>query len=208
MVLRDIMIRFENYQVRKSRNYLKLSAEALLYFDRIGEEDYTMGVPESWNLEFLKKVNIDQFDLYFICTKTIPHGQYNRVTDYKRVWGLNHLEKGEYDNLYENKRGRVYFGIKKATGKDSFMQGISPVVLLLPSGSEIDFDELFNYFKNSEFDFEIEENEDVLFGIQRIFSESILLRYCVREEVSMSIYGRRAELFFSNEDAQRWEKTE
>ena len=48
------MIRFENYQVRKSRNYLKLSAEALLYFDRIGEEDYTMGVPESWNLEFLK----------------------------------------------------------------------------------------------------------------------------------------------------------
>ena len=101
------MIRFENYQVIKAPNCLKLSAEDLICFDRIGDEDFALGTPECWDSEFLKKVNIDQFDLYFIYTKTIPYGQYNRITDYKKIWGLNHLEKGEYDNSYENKRGKV-----------------------------------------------------------------------------------------------------
>ena len=199
------MIQFENYQVNKAPNRLKLSAEVLICFDEIGDEDFALEAPECWNLEFLKKVNIDQFDMYFIHTKTIPYGQYNRITDYKKIWGLNHLEAGEYDNSYNNEKGRVYFGIKKGNGNKAFMQETSSMVLLLPAGNEINYDILFNCFKNSRFDFEIEENEDVLYNIQQKFSESFLLRYYLREIVSMSIYGQNAESFFDYEDAKRWE---
>lgn len=199
------MIQFENYQVIKAPNRLKLSADIVLFFDKFGDEDFAFEAPKCWDSEFLKKINIDQFDLYFIYAKTIPHGQYNRITDYKKIWGINHLSRGEYDNSYDNKRGKVYFGVKKAKGEKAFMQKTSPMVLLLPIGNEINYDILFNGFKNSRFDFETEEGCNVLSDIQRTFAESYLLRYHLCGTVSMSIYGQNAESLFCSEDTKRWE---
>lgn len=200
------MIQFNNYQVEKASNYIKLSAEVLLIFDKNGDEDFKFELPECWNLDFLERINIKQFDLYYIYTKTIPYGQYNRITDYKKIWGLNHLEKGEYDNSYNNERGRVYFGIKKDNGPKTLVQNTSSIVLLIPIGKLIDYDKLFNCFKNSQFDFETNDNGDVLSNIQQLFLESFLLRYCLSGIVSMSIYGQNAESLFDSEDIKRWKK--
>lgn len=202
------MIRFENYQLVRTQNYLKLSAEALVCFDRIGEEDYALGIPKCWDLEFLKKIDVNQFDLYLIYAKTIPHGQYNRFTDYKKVWGLSHLEKGEYDNSYENEKGRVYVGIKKARGSESFIKGTSSIVLLIPTGKEINCDTILNCLKNSQFNFELEQDQDVLSAIHQAVSGSMVLRYSICERASMSICGRNVESFFNEDDIQRWDAKE
>lgn len=198
------MIIFDNFIMAKSRNYLELFADVVVCFDKIGEENFELGVPDCWSLEILKKLNINCFDLYFIYGKILPHGKYNKRTDYQKIWGLRHVEKGEFDNWYDISEGRVYFGIKKGSDSETFLNETASVVILIPVGNKPEFNIIFNCFKDTEFDFTKGKGQETFGAFEKLFPDAIVLQYCITERASLSIWGNGVESLFDDIDVQSW----
>lgn len=201
------MVVYHNYQVIRGKNFLKLSTEALVQFEHIDSEDYSMGTPKCWDEDFLQTIDVNAYKIFFICTKTVRHGFYNRLTDYKKVWGLNHISPGIFEGAYDNTKGRVYFGIVKANGEEGFNSYIAPTLMLIPKEQDISPVQVFDCFKKSKIDFTVRENHSVLAQLQAVVPNSIILHYCIAGEISLSIYGHNAESLFPEVCIRRWENT-
>lgn len=200
------MITFYNYAIIKKINYVKLTADFCVEFEDINHEDYFLGTPECWDRSFLEKVDIEKFNLYFICSNTVAMNSYNKVTDWKKVWGLNDIPIGIYDNAYINESGKVYFGIVEDKASNHFGDPTSSTLLLLPQNVSILPDMIFEFFKENHFDFNNEKDNCLLFQLQSLIPSSILLRYFVGENASVSIYGNNVESIFSEENVEQWRK--
>ncbi len=192
------MILFENFQCLKKQNYVKLSVEPVLYFERSGNEDYKLTIPQNWLLDFWNRINGQQYDLYMIYSQLVPHGQFNKLTDYKKIWGLKHIEKGEYENTFDTEKGRVYFGIKKERGLDAFTNSSSKTIVFMPEDTELDFSKVYEYCKKSESD-NCDFDENALFLLQKIYQDILIVQYNFHEKISMSIFGKNIGEYFDDE---------
>lgn len=201
------MVVFHNYQAIREKNLLKLSAEALVQFEHINCEGYSIGTPQCWDNDFLQTIDVSAYSIFFICTNTVRHGFYNRLTDYKKVWGLNHISPGIFEGAYDNIKGRVYFGIVKANGEEGFKSNIAPTLMLTPKEQDISPVQVFDCFKKSKFDFTAGEKTSVLVQLQASVPNSIILHYCAKGEISLSIYGCNAENLFPDACLSKWENT-
>lgn len=192
---------YYNYIVERENTYLKITAERFLDFQHSDNELVMQGTPKWWDDYVISKINLCDFDIYFLCTYTAVHGQYNKLTDYKKVWGLHRIEKGFYDNYYENTKGRVYFGIQKGREQLSLKHTGSSTILLLPKKFKLDANKIFNVFREHKFDFsKIEAFEhQVLVEVSMLYEGSILLKYNSTNEVSLLIFNNKLEDWF-NED--------
>ncbi len=190
-----------NYIVEREASYLKITAEKFLDFQHSDNELVMQGTPKWWDDYVISKINLCDFNLYFICTYTVIHGQYNRLTDYKKVWGLHEIEKGFYDNYYENTKGRVYFGIQKTNEQQQLKYNGSNTILLLPKKYKLDADKIFNIFKKHKFDFsETKAFEyQVFVEVNKLYEGSILLKYNSTNEVSLVIFGNNLGDWFDND---------
>lgn len=199
---------YDTFKMETQTDYVKLSAEAIIQFKDVRDELYgqcfSFGTPKCWDDAFLEKINILLYDIYYLCTSTVSLGNYNSVTDYKKVWGLIDITPGIYDNSYLIQRGKVYFGIKQVSGKNGFLSAISPTLILVPKEKTILSKEIFNIFERNEFDFlsDYTDGYNLIFSeIQRLIPNSILLR-CGD---GLNIYGKDIEKLFTANDIQKWE---
>lgn len=192
---------YDNYTVERKDSSLKITADAILVFDHNDNEIVHCGTPKWWDDYLTGKINLCNFNIYFLCSHTVPHGQYNRLTDYKKVWGLEGVEKGFYDNYYENNKGRVYFGIKKGDERQSLSNIESSAIILLPKEIKLDANKVFNIFKDNTFDFsENRVNEYLtLLKVNSLYGGSILLKYNSTHEVSLLIFYDKLDDWFNND---------
>lgn len=186
---------FDLYKIEKCNNAVKIYAERLVQFDALGNEVISRGTPKWWDDCFVHTIDMKMYDIYFLCTHTITHGFYNRVTDYKKIWGLNKLEQGIYDNSYCNEVGKVYFGITKSQDPSAFHSDKASTILMIPSKGEIWGKEIFQILKINKYNFRVPPalGDEVLSEIQKMHKKSILLRYVCDGEISLTIYGDYAE---------------
>lgn len=192
---------YYNYIVERNASYLKICAEKFLDFQHSDNEFVMLGTPKWWDDYLISKISLCEFDVYFICTYTAIHGQYNRLTDYKKVWGLHEIEKGFYDNYYENDKGRVYFGIQKDLEKKFLNYTGSSTILLLPKRIKLDADKIFDIFREHKFDFS-ETNisgTQTLVKISMLYEGSILLKYNSTNEISLTIFNNKLEDWFKTD---------
>lgn len=192
---------YYNYIVEREASCLKITAEKFLDFHYSDSEPVMQGTPKWWDDYVISKIDLNNFKIYFLCTCTVTHGQYNRLTDYKKVWGLHKIEKGFYDNYYENSKGRVYFGIQKVPQQQSLMYIGSSTILLLPKKIELDADKIFNIFKNHKFDFsETKLSECKPFvEVSMIYEGSIILKYNCTNEVSLLLFHKKLDDWFNKD---------
>ncbi len=182
---------FYNYAIEKQSQSIKITADFMVDFQHSDNETIMIGTPKWWDDHVANNIDFSNFDLYFLCSRTVCYGQYNSVTDFKNVWGLNQLEKGFYENQYFNRKGKVYFGIIKGNGEDSFHSIRSSTVLFIPKGLSINADEIYRIISEDEFDFlEMEETSyKTLKEISQLCKGSILLKYTCINEVSLVFFG-------------------
>ena len=66
--------------------------------------------------------------IYGLSIAIIPNNCVNSITDYKGVWGLNNLEKGDYSSRIQLKECVLYWGIKQV--EQIAFAKCSPIVIL------------------------------------------------------------------------------
>ena len=201
------MQHFENYRLEKLNYGLKLHVDFSLVFQHQKEEfePVTIGTPKCWDDSFLNRVNIYEFNIYFLCVHFVPFNRVNRVTDYKTIWGLCNLSQGIYENAYDIEKGRIYFGITEANGEIGFKSNISPILLLVPKNQDFSIEKLFDCFMEEKYNFTDDFTSSLLMQIEQVAPDSIILHYCVFPTISLSIYGKGTQNLFNEQDILQWE---
>ena len=201
---------FESYEIIKEPGRVKLYTEMLVQFENNCSENIQNGTPNWWVDYILQNINVEHYHIYFICSCTVPRGKYNRVTDYKKVWGLNKLERGIYDNTYLNNVGKVYFGIIRAQGESAFRSNAAATILLVKKECKILCEDIFEIFQKHQYDFDrfIDSNDLILAQVCELSKNSILLRYNCTGEINLNIYGESIEKLFSELDVSKYNNCE
>lgn len=203
-------MRFESNRIKKEPGHVKLCAEMLVQFENKYCEDIQGGTPKWWDDYVLQNIKIEEYHIYFVCSCTLPKGQYNCVTDYKKVWGLNGLEQGIYDNTYINDSGKVYFGIVQTQGEEAFRSSVSTTILLVKKEFEIVCEDIFGIFQRYRYDFGFGNDSEniILTYVCGLYKDSILLRYNYMGEASLDIYGKNIEHIFPKLNISKYDDHE
>ncbi len=198
---------FENFEIVERHNRIKIYSEMLVQFENIRNENIQNGTPQCWDDWFLRSIDIEDYNIYFICTHTVSHGRYNRITDYKKVWGLNELDYGIYDNAYINDYGKVYFGIIKAHGAGAFRSSTSSTLLLVKKNKSLSCEKIFEIFKKNKCDFRYTLDLEDL-SLNQVFAldaENILLRYNCMEENSLLVFASDIEYLIAKFETEEYD---
>lgn len=170
---------FDSYKIIIEPGHIKLYAEMLVQFENEHNENLQNGTPKWWDDYILQNIELEHYYMYFICSCTMPKGSYNRVTDYKQVWGLNGLEQGIFASTYMNNVGKVYFGIIKAEGQMAFRSNTAATILLVKKEYEIVCKDIFELFQKYQYDFRnVNDSENLtLAEVCKLNKDSVLLQY-------------------------------
>ena len=182
----------------------KLTAETCIQFDSPDSENYRVGTPLCWDDTILSQIDIDRFNIYHICYNAMKRGLYNRVTDWKSVWRLNGIPKGEYTDAYHVDDKKIYIGVHKGCGEDYFRSGISAVMILIPLESQISAKEIGEMFKDSSCDFSMESISAVLTKISKQVSGSISLSYSYTNIISLNLFCCNLGSIITETDICAW----
>lgn len=169
------MIIYDNYSLEKEHNYVAFSARAM----RIIEQDEmveTGCMPIQWNKALHTRIDFEKYNQYCICIHEIAHGFYNRLTDYKGIWGLLSLPQGIAGHAYNVERGRVYWGIMEASQTSPWYK-VSDICVLLPRGVLFPVDTLKDLLEEYQIGFEICPNKSFFEKLLNVIPNSYLMYY-------------------------------
>lgn len=198
---RILPVYFQQYFLQRKPQCLKIIADAVVDFQHDDNEIVEEGTPKWWDDYVADKIDFRSFNMYFLRSCTVFHGSYNAVTDHKKVWGLTCTEKGEYDNHYQNDRGRVYLGVVKGDGKVSFLSDRSSMIFMLPKNVPPHADRIFEILREDRFDF-LEMTPAACRTLGRIreqYRESIIFKYTHTNEISLTVFGDDLDGWFDEE---------
>lgn len=191
------MFVYLNETERTAKNKITLSAEAVLEVET--DESFEVPVPAIWDKQILSSVDIDQYDIYYICTHPRRTGQYNRITDFKRIWKLANLPEGIRDGAYDADEGRIYWGVYKARGEAGFKKHLSPTVLLSPCTEKPpELDSLYALWKKYRIGFDDVLPEELVNELNPVANKHYILHYAnVMSNPTLEIWGANADAIFS-----------
>ena len=191
-----------NETERTAKNKIIFSVEAVL---EVGEdESFDAPVPVIWDERILGGIDIDRYDIYYICTHARRTGQYNRVTDFKRIWKLANLPDGIWDGTYDTDEGRVYWGMYRARGEAEFRRHLSPTMLLsLRMEKPTEPDSLYALWKKYRIGFDDDLPEELVNELNPAANRRYILHYAnVISNPTLEIWGANADTIFSRNERE------
>lgn len=192
------MIVYDNYVLEKEHNYVAFSVEAMRIIER--DEMVELGcMPIQWNEALHAKIDFEKYDQYCVCIHEVAHGFYNRLTDYKGIWGLLSLPQGIAGHAYDVERGRVYWGIMEAPQAPSWYK-ISDMCFLLPKGALFPVDTLKELLEEYHIGFEICPNRSFFEKLLNVIPNSYLMYYKEGQNYKLELYGAFVENLFVKKD--------
>lgn len=195
---------FTDFKIEKSNGYVKLSSFRILTTYRETEDEFFSGTPECWDQVIYEVMGSLRLIPYYIYHEFVPLNQCNTVTDYKKIWGLKNIERGECDISYTVSRGKMYLGIKKGTPNICVPANI---ILYLPS-SEIDkADTAINLMKETSYDFAEVSYSCVLQRITEMIPGAYLFHYYVKDSMCcLVVYGRKSDTLFEGKFCENYDE--
>lgn len=194
------------YRLHSDHKSIILDGDCEIEFEYSDNEIIRLGTPKCWDDALLSRLDFEELSIYHICGTLMEHGRYNAVTDHRKIWGLNHLEKGLYDNSYMVKNGKVYFGITQGKGKDCFLSDTSSTMLLVPDRCELDPNEVFLLFKDKEVEFRKSDVVESLKTLIDIVPDLIALHYSAFNGAKLYILNQSIEGLLKESDLMSWPK--
>lgn len=193
------------YELRINSSSVTLSANASLLFDKPGSETINFGTPKCFDNTLIQRLAIEEFSIIHICSKFIAHGFYNSITDYKGIWNMIGLSRGEFDGSYITKKGKVYFGIKCGKGKTCFFSDTSAIMLLVPNELQINNEDIFQRFKKNKVDFsDRAEINKTLHELVESCQGTLAIHYDVGGERAIDLFGIGCKTIFKEDDFKKW----
>ncbi|MEI3239314.1 MAG: hypothetical protein V8S32_04605 [Lachnospiraceae bacterium] len=138
-----MIINFGNTVVNTlSEQLLRISCDVLFVFEHTDEE-IDFATPAYWD-EVIQSF-FTSYSMYEIYKEARWRSNCNRVTDYKQVWGLLDLAKGEFSGRVECGEKVVYLGLSKSSIQQ-LNTSKAGAYLLIPTEHEAEIEEIWNYF--------------------------------------------------------------
>ena len=131
---------FEKTKIDFDEFSMKLTASYMLEFANQDDNIITVGYPNEWVdcINNIWKGNTTGYIAYKVYGKPMKHGTYNRITTYKKIWGLLNITKGNYDGFYDTFDERVYWGIKVLGDTDELLSTKEDFTVLIPRNKKHD----------------------------------------------------------------------
>ncbi len=179
-------------------NMLTLRADSILEVEE--NESFIVPYPTIWDDQILRSINIDEYDIYYICTHSCRFGQYNRVTDFKKVWKLENIPSGIKDGFYDVDEGRVYWGVYKTHGEKGFRMHLSSTTILsLRSSQSQDLDLIYKFWKEKRLGFNKPLSDQLINDLGLLVNDSYVLHYNGSYSTPiLKIYGSNANSVFAS----------
>ena len=200
----DNMWYFTYYETQRSASFLKISADAVLEFDRSDFEDVQIGTPKWWDEYVASRIDFEKYDLYLLYSTIVSGGNYNAITDYKAVWELCNIEKGFYDNHYQIGDDRVYIGIQKTSGQSAFLGAHASFVIVQPKAMPFDAKRVYSLLSENAYRFDLADDAcyQTLLSVYQLCDDSFLLKYTTFGEHSLMLFGKHVENWFDSDSIQ------
>ncbi len=190
---------YVNYKFEKLPEAVRFSAQRLI---SMFKDDFIRGeTPICWDNTVSTLIGFANMKAYTVWHKAIPLKDCTSITDYKKVWKLLDVEKGEYDTSYtvcnENSEMKIYVGIKRITGSECSGHNSSNVIIYIPYSYEFDFNLIFENLKEGQYDFSPFNYSDVLSGIATDTPGMFILHYSgLCGTVYLTVYGKDVVKYF------------
>ena len=200
------MMTFQNTRIDIRENFVYLSAEPLIQYRDSRDESIRIVPPSSWTRLLYSNLHGKDYVCYLTYGICLPRGMCNRITDYKKVWGLLHLPKGDFDGDYNVGSNRVYFGVVKQTLQTYLDNPFQRTAIISPSGLTVQYQDVFNCFANCQYMFHNSFEEATTRDLFSKISRCIEPVFCVYyhgslEKTHLLICGTGADSLFSKGDS-------
>lgn len=186
---------YNNFQILKSHNFLKIMADEFLELEK-EDDDFIIQdtFPKTIESIIENKLVLKNYNAYIIYILKIKN--YNKISDYKKIWGICNFEKGGlYDNYYDVEGGRIYFGIKEYLADNQSHPMLNSLCIYLPNLDRELCEEIFCIYKNMKFD--LDENSQrymqLMYNVYGLNKSSILVHKSTREKLQVEICGENVE---------------
>ena len=193
---------YKNFQLKKEKDFVKISVDSFIELEKI-EDEWLISYKFPEFLEGLIKTKfpIKKYDVYNIYTVNVVN--YNRISDYKKIWKLGGFEaNGLYDNYYEGKNGRIYFGIIKGYTQFKCSVLMGNITIFISKEDSLPTEKIFNLFAKNQYDISLNKEKHILVlpDLQKLIKNSIVVHKIHADNISLNIYGNNIEQNFDMSD--------
>ena len=191
------MIKFFNDRVTSADRVVQFSVDYVMEYKNESDENWSIYPPPYWDSTIAKVIDFRKFDCWNIYVSKVPHGLHNRITDYKKIWNLNCITPGFYDNYYDTPNARIYFGIKKEMNTEQLsklsrhLPTLKSIILLTPKNINYSsWEFVFDIFRLRQYDLNgdsielLKELQSAIFGsylLEYLFDQNLCMNICVPE---------------------------
>lgn len=181
------MIRYQIRDFKKSSMCLQISADYVIQFENENEEEiYSMSLPKTWIDILQSKFPNQEYDVYKIFFKSLKKEIVNRITDYKKIWGLMKLNQGIKEDFCETTSHKIYFGIDKVNLLD-FSYG-DQVIICKPKNTILDIDRTLLSVK-AHYNGDVASLQAMAEEIIKNETDAFLITWNVDDYINLTIHG-------------------
>lgn len=193
------MYKYSDCSLIKQKSHVTFIAKAIAILDR-DEYIAKAACPPWWEKAICRKLSKSLCTPYYCCSFYLPHGMYNKMTDYKGIWKLSKLPSGCMEHAYIVDEGKVYWGVIK--GNDfAQLHHYSNVVILLPSDEPFPYSAVASLWEKHNIGFSTFPAEHLFIDLQTLLPKAYILHYADNGESKIDIWGKDVESIFDINDA-------
>lgn len=185
----------------KEENHIIFKAKAITLLDDDEAFERT-SIPEWWEKSICRRILRNPYTAYYWCTHCVQHGFYNKVTDYKGIWGLTSLPKGSMNGFYDVDDGRVYWGVIEEN-EPKALKHDSNVVILLPENQPFPDKQVKEVFEKHRIGFFTYPSKAFFEELIALLPSAYVIHDSETGDSVLEVWGNKVEQIFEEEDATR-----
>ncbi len=189
------MINYHSYEFTQEDDFLNVCVDYNIQFES-NDETFLVSLPTAWSEKISKKFELETYDCYKIYFIGVKNEKVNRITDYKKVWGLMSLTTGMKDGYYNTSTHKIYLGVEKAKSVNFSVN--SHIMIFKPKNHELNFDKLLSIMKMF-YDGNHISYDELLKTIYQYNMDSYVVAWYVNEKINLSICGKN-KIIFTDQD--------
>jgi len=182
-------ILYYDYKISAARSCVRLSAVRRIILDK--DESVPAGTPKRFDEALLKAAPLSKLKKYYLCHETRLASSCNSVTEYKKIWGLQGIEKGLCDAAYTVSGKRFYVGIKEENDEGA----VSNIKIYAPE-NVLDPAALCSLLEETGCDLLPNEYIEAFAEIAEGSPDIIILKYFSGCDCGVDVYTGKAEELF------------
>ena len=185
---------YSNFKLSKNKDLVEICADEICSLEN-KDDDFVFEYKRPRCLMEIVNKKLSLFNLRKYYILTLKVSMPNRLTDYKKIWGLAGFAKhGIYDGSYDCADGRIYFGVYEGNLPQFNNDQVNIILLCLPYDLKYSFNDVIRILAKNVFGSSQSEQEllKTLQCLQKTINQSIVV-FEIPKQAKVYVLGRGVE---------------